>query len=43
VTEEYVNQLKNYFQVEQIWAINDQQKAIVFDQFVQYGLVTKVG
>lgn len=43
VTQEYINQLKDYFKVTEIWMINDEQKANLFESFVGYGLVTKVG
>lgn len=43
VTQDYVNELKKYFNVVEIWMINDEQKAQVFESFVQYGFVQKVG
>ena len=43
VTQDYVNQLKDYFKVDQIWMLDDNQKANLFESFVQYGLVTRVG
>ncbi len=43
VNQEYVNSLKTHFKVDQIWMINDAQKAEVFESFAQHGLITKVG
>lgn len=43
ITQDYVNQWKNYFEVAEIWMITDEQKAVVFEQFVSHGFVTKVG
>jgi len=43
VTQEYINTLKQYFAVDEIWNINDEQKKEVFENFVQYGFITKVG
>jgi len=43
IDQDYINQLKGYFQVDQIWNINDQQKSDLFDNFVQHGLIVKVG
>lgn len=43
VTEEYVNQLKAHFQVDQIWNIDEDQTRQVFENFVQFGYVQKVG
>lgn len=43
ITSEYVGQLNSYFNVDQIWKLNDQQKALVFNDFVTWGYVTKVG
>lgn len=39
VTQEYINQLKAYFGVEQIWAINDTQKTEMFGSFTAAGLI----
>ena len=43
VTHEYVNTLKTYFKVEQIWDISDEQKAEMFGNFVEHKLIVKVG
>lgn len=43
VTPEYVNTLKDYFKVDQIWNLSDAQKAECFESFAGYGLITKVG
>jgi hypothetical protein len=43
VTQEYVNQLKEYFKVTEIWLINDTQKAEVYESFASHGLIQKVG
>lgn len=42
IDQNYVNSLKEYFKLSEIWMANDEQKAQVFDQFVQYGFVQKV-
>lgn len=43
VTQDYINQLKAYFKVDEIWMLNDEQKANLFESFVGYKLITKVG
>jgi hypothetical protein len=43
IDQAYVNSLKDYFKIQEIWQANDEQKAQVFEQFVQYGFVQKVG
>lgn len=43
LTQDYINQIKTYFGVEQIWKINDEQLSQMFQQFVDAGLLTKVG
>jgi hypothetical protein len=43
VTQEYLNQLKDYFKTTEIWMLNDEQKAQVFEAFIGYGFVKKVG
>ena len=43
VTVDYLNQLKTYFQVAEIWQVNDAQKAEMFDQFCAQGWINKVG
>jgi len=43
VTPQYLNDLKAYFKVDQIWSLNDEQKADVFKSFVEYGLIQQVG
>jgi len=42
VTEQYCNELKAYFKVEQIWDITDAQKADVFKSFVGFGFIQQV-
>jgi hypothetical protein len=42
LTADYINSLNQFFGVTQIWTINDSQKAQVFEQFAQYGLIQKV-
>ena len=42
ITQDYVNQLKTYFNVDEIWNIDEEQKIQVYDQFVNLGLITKV-
>lgn len=43
IDQEYVNQLKTFFNINEIWMANDEQKSMVFDQFVEYGFIQKVG
>jgi hypothetical protein len=43
ITQDYVNTLNAHFGVTEIWMINDEQKAVVFEEFIKYGLVTRVG
>lgn len=43
INQDYINTLKNYFGVAEIWAINDEQKAELFNSFVEYRFVQKVG
>lgn len=43
LTQEYINSLKTYFGVDQIWLVNDQQLNEMFENFVNAGLVSKVG
>lgn len=42
VNQEYINQLKGYFGVAEIWQVNDQQKSEMFSTFVAAGLITQV-
>lgn len=42
ITQDYVNQLKAYFNLSEIWMATDEQKAQVFEQFVQYNFVQRV-
>ncbi len=42
LTQEYVNSLKSYFQVDQIWNVNDTQLSEMFEQFVSHGLIVRV-
>lgn len=41
VTSDYINQLTQYFKVEQIWSITDAQKAEVFENFASCQLIVK--
>jgi len=43
LTKPYVQQLCQFFQVDEIHKINDQQKDQLFDQFVQHGLLNRIG
>ncbi len=38
----YVQKLKEYFKVEQIWQLNDTQTSEMFDQFCQAGLIARM-
>lgn len=42
LSNEYIQSLKEYFKVEQIWQVNDQQAAEMFETFCNAGLLTKV-
>jgi hypothetical protein len=42
LTQAYVSQLKNYFKVENIWEVNDQQAAEMYENFVIAGLIERV-
>lgn len=43
LTEEYINALKNYFKIDEIWQVDETQAAQMFEQFVTAKLLTKVG
>jgi len=43
VTQDYINQLKTYFNVTEIWNISDDQKKEMFEYFASGGLIQKVG
>ncbi len=43
VTQDYINQLKTYFKVDQIWNISEAQKGEVFNSFVEFKFIQKVG
>lgn len=43
LTQDYVNTLKAHFGVAEIWQASDDQKAACFNEFVNCGLVQKVG
>lgn len=43
INQEYANSLCAHFGVDQIWKLNDLQKAEVFNAFVQHGIIQKVG
>ncbi len=42
LTQDYVQSLKDYFQVDQIWNCTDAQLSEMFDQFVNAGLLVRV-
>jgi len=41
VNQEYVEQLKKYFGVAEIWNINDEQKLQLFENFANFGFIQK--
>lgn len=43
ITADYVNQLKEYFKVDQIWSVSDEQKKEMFNSFAQFNFIQKVG
>jgi hypothetical protein len=43
LTPEYIGSLKNHFGVKEIWELNEQQCAEMFEQFAAHGLINKVG
>lgn len=43
IDQNYLNQWKQYFNVQEIWQTSPEQKAVLFDQFVQYGFIQRVG
>lgn len=43
VSQEYINQLNVHFNVPELWMINDEQKAQLFEQWVSYKFVQRVG
>ena len=43
INQDYINQLREHFLVDQIWKITDEQKAEVFESFVGYNFIQKVG
>ncbi len=42
IKQEYIAQLQAFFNVTDIWKVNDEQLKIMFDQFCAMGLITKV-
>lgn len=42
LTNEYIQSLKSYFKVEQIWEVNEQQLAEMYKQFCDAGLIAQV-
>ena len=42
ITQDYVNQLKIYFKVNEIWEVTDEQKEEIFKSFVGYGFIQQV-
>ncbi len=43
LTVEYINSLKTYFKVTEIWQVNDEQCMEMFNQFAAADLINKVG
>ena len=43
LTQDYVNQLLDYFKVNALWRLNEVQKAEMFETFAAHGIITKVG
>lgn len=43
INQDYVNQLKSHFGVTEIWNVSDEQKLEMFNAFVQYNFIQKVG
>lgn len=43
IKQDYVNQLKIHFGVDQIWQLNDAQKAETFKSWVDYKIIQQVG
>ena len=43
VTQDYVNELKTYFNAKEIWELTPEQKTEVFNSFVGFGFIQKVG
>lgn len=43
ITNDYLAQLREHFKVDQIWNLNDAQKAEMFESFVSFGFIGKVG
>lgn len=43
LTPSYINDLKTYFKVKEIWQVDDNQLGEMFEQFAGAGLINKVG
>ena len=43
LTPEYVNTLKEYFKVAEIWNVSEDQKKEMFESFAGFGFIQKVG
>ena len=43
IDQAYLNSLKDYFKVEQIWDVTPEQKAEMFNSFAEFGFIQKVG
>lgn len=41
LTQEYVNQLKGHFGVDDLWALSDDQKEEMFNSFASHGLIQR--
>jgi hypothetical protein len=40
--QSYINELKTYFKVEEIWSITNESKQVLFDDWTTRGIITKV-
>jgi hypothetical protein len=43
IGQDYVNQLKSFFNITEIWMANDEQKFMCFTDFAKYGFIQQVG
>lgn len=41
LTQEYIRSLQNYFKVDNIWQVSDEQAVEMFNDFVKYNLIIK--
>lgn len=42
IDQNYVNTLKNHFGISEIWNATDEQKAVMYEGFAEYGFIKKV-